>query len=78
MKKDQKRSEKIRQFIVSHVTKHPNDITRQTVRQFGISRQAVNQHLRRMIDEKIIVATGTTRNMRYRLHALHGQEKDGE
>ncbi|MEX0899449.1 MAG: DUF4325 domain-containing protein [Gammaproteobacteria bacterium] len=64
------RGEKIRQFIVAHVEKHPNDIAKITAREFEISRQAVNKHLRRLVLENALDAKGVTRNLSYHLHPL--------
>lgn len=64
------RGEKVRRYIVDNVGKHPADITRLTVAKFGISRQAVNQHLRRLVDEGALLREGTTRSRRYALAPL--------
>ena len=64
------RGEKIRQFIMNNVGKHPNDIVLLTSGKFNISRQAVNAHLKKLIGQKSIVQEGKTRNIAYRLHPL--------
>ena len=61
------RGEDIRCFILQHVEKHPNDVTRITAKHFDISRQAVNKHLRRLIYEKALTETGETRKRIYKL-----------
>jgi hypothetical protein len=61
------KSDVIRRFILEQVEGHPADIASLTATQFGISRQAALKHLRALITEGQIEASGTTRNRRYRL-----------
>jgi len=70
MTKVNERGERIRRFIVSHVNKHPSDIAKLTAAHFSISRQAVNRHLQRLVEEEALVAEGSTRNRVYRLRPL--------
>ncbi len=65
-----KRGEKIRQFILSKVDNHPKDIVALTCREFDISRQAVNKHIKRLIEQNAISVTGTTRSRQYTLQEL--------
>ncbi len=62
------RGEKIRQFIIDNLAGHPESIVALTSEKFEISRQAVNSHIKRLIDQKIMVAEGNTRNRLYKLH----------
>jgi len=55
----------IEAFITANVDKHPDDIARMTAEHFGITRQAVHRHLARLVKEKKLAATGSTRNRRY-------------
>ena len=64
------RGEQVRRFIVSHVEKHPTDIARFTAEHFGITRQAVNKHLQRLVEERALVSDGKTRSCTYRLYPL--------
>lgn len=64
------RGEMIRKFILDNVGRHPNDIVILTSDKFGISRQAVNAHLKKLITQKSIVQEGKTRNISYRAHPL--------
>ncbi len=64
------RGEDIRSFILEHVEKHPNDISKLTAAHFSITRQAVNKHLRRLILGKSLTETGETRKRAYKLAAL--------
>jgi anti-sigma regulatory factor (Ser/Thr protein kinase) len=62
--------DKVRQFIISNLDKHPNNIVALTMAEFGISRQAVNMHIKRLLQQGSLVAEGTTRNKFYRLPPL--------
>lgn len=64
------RTEQIRQFIVAHVEKHPHDIAKLTAEEFGITRQAVNRHLDRLISDNVLAFDGKTRNRAYNLVPL--------
>lgn len=57
----------ISDFILDNVDEHATEIARLTAERFGISRQSVAKHLRRLIAEGLIVASGRTRARRYRL-----------
>ncbi len=65
-----KRSEEIRQFILTHLEQHPREIAALTAQEFGISRQAVNKHIQRLVEQKAIIVSGSTRNKSYQLHPL--------
>jgi hypothetical protein len=64
------RGEDIRRYILGHVAKHPNDITKLAAEHFKITRQAVNKHLRRLIYEKCLTPAGETRQRTYKLASL--------
>ena len=64
------RGEEIRCFILQHVTSHPSDVSKFTAKHFGISRQAVNLHVHRLVHEGSLIETGKTRNRSYRLAPL--------
>jgi hypothetical protein len=70
MTKVRSRGEQIRRFIVSRVEKHPTDIAKFTAEHFGITRQALNKHLQRLVEERALVSDGKTRNRAYRLYPL--------
>ena len=57
----------IQQFILSHVENQPDDIARATAEAFGITRQAVHRHLKSLVKDDQIEATGQTRRKRYAL-----------
>jgi hypothetical protein len=64
------RGEQIRHYIIEHVEKHPDDISKLTATKYGISRQAVNKHIKILVEEKALVTEGTTRNLKYRLRPM--------
>lgn len=69
------RGEDIRRFIVANVEEHPTDISRVTAKKFGITRQAVNKHLRKLTDEKCLTESGQTRSRTYKLAPLSVWER---
>lgn len=64
------RGEEIRGFILEHVEKHPNDISKLTTDKFKITRQAVNKHLQRLVTELALTEAGQTRNRVYKLRPI--------
>jgi anti-sigma regulatory factor (Ser/Thr protein kinase) len=68
--KVRQRGEQIRQFILENVENHPQDLAALTAQKFEITRQAVNKHLQRLVEQKSIVAKGSTRNRIYQLYPL--------
>jgi len=64
------RGEEIRRFILQSVEKHPADIARAAIDHFGITRQAVNKHLKKLVAEGSLTEEGHTRNRTYRLTSL--------
>jgi anti-sigma regulatory factor (Ser/Thr protein kinase) len=65
-----KRGEQIRQFILDNVEHHPKDIVSFTSKSFDISRQGVNKHIQRLVEQKALIVKGSTNNRHYYLHAL--------
>jgi len=64
------RTEKIRRFILERVEESPKDLAKATSAKFGITRQAVNKHLRRLLAEGVLRRSGNTRAAVYRLAPL--------
>lgn len=64
------RGEDVRRYIVENVEKHPGNISKVTAHHFKITRQAVNKHLQRLTEEKILAESGKTRNRIYKLSPL--------
>ena len=69
------RGEMIRGFILDNVESHSKDIVPLVMNQFKITRQAVNAHIKRLVNQKSIVAEGKTRNRIYKLHSLMEYQK---
>jgi hypothetical protein len=65
-----KRGEQIRQFILDNVEHNSKDIVNVTCRAFDISRQGVNKHMQRLVEQKSIIIKGATKNRHYYLHPL--------
>jgi anti-sigma regulatory factor (Ser/Thr protein kinase) len=65
-----KRGEEIRQFILDNVEHHPKDVVALTSNAFDISRQAVNKHIKRLVEQKALLVRGSTRSRHYILHPL--------
>lgn len=65
-----KRGEEIRRFILDNVEAHPSDIVSLSAKQFQVSRQAINKHIKLLVEQKSLVVEGATRNKRYSLHPL--------
>lgn len=65
--------EAVREFIVRNVADHPSDIVGLTARKFGCSRQAVHQHMRRLVDQGAIVHAGSRRVPTYSLAQLEAR-----
>jgi anti-sigma regulatory factor (Ser/Thr protein kinase) len=63
------RGEEIRRFILGNVEKHP-DISHVAADAFGISRQAANKHLKKLVAEGALLPEGKTRYRKYKLAAL--------
>ena len=64
------RGEDIRRFILENVDKHPIGLSNKAAERFGITRQAVNKHLQRLVDEGALRPIGKTRNRTYKLAPL--------
>lgn len=65
-----KRGENVRQFILDNVEHNPKDLVALTSRAYGISRQAVNKHIKRLVEQNSLLVRGATRNKHYILHPL--------
>ncbi|MEK6777902.1 MAG: DUF4325 domain-containing protein [bacterium] len=65
-----KRGEDIRQFILDNVESHPRDVSNLAVKTFDITRQAVNKHIQRLVEQGALIVSGSTKNRHYFLHPL--------
>jgi len=59
------RGQEIRRFILERVDEHAHDIAQLTAKQFGVTRQAVNLHLQRLLADSDLVRQGKTRRTRF-------------
>ncbi len=59
------RAEEIRVFILEKIPDHPKDIVAVTAEAFGVTRMTVHRHLNRLLRDKQIVKTGTTKGASY-------------
>jgi anti-sigma regulatory factor (Ser/Thr protein kinase) len=66
----------IRQFILARVDEHPHDIAQLTAKHFGLTRQAVNLHLQRLLADSDLVREGKTRRTRFFLAAKKTWKKN--
>jgi anti-sigma regulatory factor (Ser/Thr protein kinase) len=64
------RGEGIRVFVLENIEKHSSDIVHLVEGKFGISRQAVNKHLKNLVSEGALIPEGKTRYRRYKLASL--------
>lgn len=64
------RGEDVRKYILTHIEKHPANISKITAEHFGITRQAVNKHLQKLTTEKALAEKGNTRNRSYTIVPL--------
>ena len=64
----EKRADKIRAFILESIPEHPKDIVATTAATFSVSRTTVHRHLNRLIRDKKIIKSGTTRKATYFLY----------
>ena len=64
------RGEDVRRFILDRVEKHPKGVSKLTAEHFGITRQAINKHLQKLVNEHALAESGNTRNRSYKLAPL--------
>lgn len=69
------RGEDVRRFILQNVESNPKDIAKVAAEHFGVTRQAINKHLQRLVAEHSITESGMTRNRSYQLATLSVWEK---
>ena len=70
------RGQEIRQFILARVDQHPQDIAQLTAKRFGLTRQAVNLHVQRLLADSDLVRQGKTRRTRFFLAAKKTWKKN--
>ncbi|MCI0426598.1 MAG: DUF4325 domain-containing protein [Nitrospiraceae bacterium] len=65
--------QEIREFIIHSIPDHPRDVVNVVSKRFGVSRQAVNRHIRELLEEGYITAEGKTRGREYSLKVLRNK-----
>jgi anti-sigma regulatory factor (Ser/Thr protein kinase)/biotin operon repressor len=60
----------IRSYILQQLDSNSRTVVQDTAHQFKISRQAVNKHMSRLVEEGRLTAKGTTRNRQYQLSII--------
>ncbi|HSZ56231.1 MAG TPA: DUF4325 domain-containing protein, partial [Tepidisphaeraceae bacterium] len=60
-------AKEIREFVVSNVRDHSEDIVSLAAEKFQVSRQAVHRHVSALVDRGVLRASGNTRNRSYEL-----------
>lgn len=55
----------IRHFLLRQIPTHPRDVTNLAVSEFGVSRQAINRHLRDLVADGLVKAQGRTKGRSY-------------
>lgn len=61
------KGEQVREFILKSVAAHPNDLAVRVADKFSITRQAVNKHLQRLMEQGAISREGSARVPTYKL-----------
>jgi len=64
------RGEQIRQYILRNVEKHPGDVARMAAERFGVTRQAINKHVKMLVEQGSLIEKGKTRGRGYSLAPL--------
>ena len=67
MRQSTSKSEAIRRFILRNVRANPRTISRLAGEEFGVGRQAVSRHLRRLVEEGALHQSGRTNSRVYLL-----------
>ncbi len=67
MTRVRERGETIRRYILENVQTNPKGISRLTVDKFAVSRQAVNTHIRKLVEQGALREKGKTRSRIYEL-----------
>jgi anti-sigma regulatory factor (Ser/Thr protein kinase) len=62
-----RKTDEIRDFIISNIEEHPNNITALTAEKFSVSRQAVLRHINKLIKDGFLTVEGNTRDRKYSL-----------
>lgn len=61
MAANRKQNQDIREFILDHLEKYPSTITAAVTKKFNLSRTAANGHIKRLVQEGLLEASGNTK-----------------
>ena len=67
-------AEEIRSFITDNIQNHPKDIVAVTAERFSVSRTTVHRHLSRLIQDRKIIKSGTTKRAVYSVAGTKNKE----
>jgi len=67
MNKKTEKSIEISNYIIANIENHPVDIVKKTSEWFGISKQAIRNHIQKQVDFGLVETKGTTKNRTYSL-----------
>lgn len=70
MSPQRKKTTEIQNFIIQNVEDNPQNIATLVSEKFEMSRQAASRHLRKLVENGIIIAEGKTKNRKYILAIL--------
>lgn len=74
-KKSSERSSEIQRFILDSIASgHKKNLVTFVAKELGLSRQAIYLHVRKLIDQEKIVATGKTKSRSYELKKIFHEE----
>lgn len=65
-----RRTKEIRDFILNEITEHPKDVVAKAMEKFGLTRQAIINHINALVKDRLIEAEGRTRQRTYKLKLL--------
>jgi len=68
-----KRGEQIRNYILENTKDNPSKIAVIAAEKFGVSRQAISKHIKKLVDQGALAVSGNTRQRRYSLLAVSEQ-----
>ena len=71
----QRQTTAIRRFILEAISTKSDEVVQSAASRFGISRQAVNRHIRTLLDEGLVVQKGKTKGSTYELRKLKDKEE---
>lgn len=59
--------DKIKQYILKNISKHPSDIVSVASDKFSVSRMTINRYINKLIDAGLLIKQGTTKDIKYYL-----------